>query len=45
MEQAGAGERVIALSLNALIEQMSARYSEWKGLFTVTPMADHVLVK
>ena len=45
MEQAGAGESVIALSLNALIEQMSARYSEWKGLFTVTPMADHVLVK
>ncbi len=44
-EQAGAGERVIALSLNTLIEQMSARYSEWKGLFTVTPMADHVLVK
>ena len=24
---------------------MSARYSEWKGLFTVTPMTDHVLVK
>lgn len=45
MEQAGAGESVIALSLNALIEQMSARYSEWKGLFTVTPMTDHVLVK
>lgn len=45
MEQAGAGERVIALSLNTLIEQMSARYSEWKGLFTVTPMTDHVLVK
>lgn len=45
MEQAGAGESVIALSLNALIEQMSARYSEWKGLFTVTPMADYVLVK
>ena len=45
MEQAGVGESVIALSLNALIEQMSARYSEWKGLFTVTPMADHVLVK
>lgn len=45
MEQAGAGESVIALSLNALIEQMSARYSEWKGLFTVTPMADHVLIK
>ena len=44
-EQAGAGESVIALSLNTLIEQMSARYSEWKGLFTVTPMADHVLVK
>ena len=44
-EQAGAGESVIALSLNALIEQMSARYSEWKGLFTITPMADHVLVK
>ena len=44
-EQAGTGERVIALSLNTLIEQMSARYSEWKGLFTVTPMADHVLVK
>ena len=44
-EHAGAGESVIALSLNALIEQMSARYSEWKGLFTVTPMADHVLVK
>ncbi len=45
MEQAGAGESVIALSLNALIEQMSSKYSEWKGLFTVTPMADHVLVK
>lgn len=45
LEQAGAGERVIALSLNTLIEQMSARYSEWKGLFTVTPMTDHVLVK
>ena len=44
-EQAGAGESVIALSLNALIEQMSARYSEWKGLFTVIPMSDHVLVK
>lgn len=44
-EQAGAGESVIALSLNALIEQMAARYSEWKGLFTVTSMADHVLVK
>ena len=24
---------------------MSARYSEWKGLFTVIPMSDHVLVK
>ena len=44
-EQAGVGESVIALSLNALIEQMSIRYSEWKGLFTVTPMADHVLVE
>lgn len=44
-EQVGAGEGVIALSLNTLIEQMSARYSEWKGLFTVTPMTDHVLVK
>lgn len=44
-KQAEAGESVIALSLNALIEQMSARYSEWKGLFTVTPMSDHVLVK
>ena len=44
-EQAGTGESVIALSLNALIKQMSARYSEWIGLFTVTPMADHVLVK
>lgn len=44
-EQAGAGESVIALSLTTLIEQMSSRYSEWKGLFTVTPMADHVLVK
>lgn len=44
-EQAGSGESVIALSLNALIEQMSARYSEWEGLFTITPMADHVLVK
>lgn len=41
-EQAGAGESVIALSLTTLIEQMSSRYSEWKGLFTVTPMADHV---
>lgn len=45
MGQAGAGESVIALSLNALIEQMSSRYSEWKGLFTVTPMADHVVVR
>ena len=43
--QTGAGESVIALSLNALIEQMSSRYPEWKGLFTVTPMADHVVVR
>lgn len=32
MEQAGAGESVIALSLNTLTDQMPARYSEWKGL-------------
>lgn len=44
-EQAGAGESVIALSLNALIEQMSRMYTEWNGLFTVTPMSDHVLVR
>lgn len=43
--QGGTGESVIALSINALIEQMSSKYPEWKGLFTVTPMADHVLVK
>ncbi len=24
---------------------MTASYSEWKGLFTVTPISDHVLVK
>lgn len=30
MEQAGVGESVIALSLNALIEQMSTKFSEWK---------------
>ncbi len=44
-EQAGVGESVIALSLNALIEQMSRMYTEWNGLFTVTPMSDHVLVR
>lgn len=43
--QAGMGESVMALSINALIEQMSSKYPEWKGLFTVTPMVDHVLVK
>ena len=44
-EQAGAGESVIAFNLNALIKEMSSRFPEWNGLFTVTPKADHVLVE
>lgn len=42
--QSGMGAQAAAMTMNVLIEQMEARYSEWKGLFSVRAVKNWIEV-